>query len=150
MANINGVRSNIAYLNLGKLRGSSVEKLISTIDEISWSKNRFVSYKGKRSSGVELFYLRINNARRVHGEGKPDSLALLKTKLIEDERTSSLFASTPTFASWISETAGSRNFAIGDFGLIRGKLIIEITKECRRFFFFFRERSFFHFVIIFL
>lgn len=81
-------------------------------------------------------------------EGKPDPLALLKTKLIEDDRTSSLFASTlPSRAGFCD--GASPNFAIGDFGLIprRGELIIEITRQCRRFFFF---GSCFYFVIIFL
>lgn len=82
-------------------------------------------------------------------EGKSDPLALLKTKLIEDDRTSSLFASTlPSRAGFCD--GASPNFPIGDFDLISrppGELIIEIAEECRRFFFF---ESFFYFVIIFL
>lgn len=80
-------------------------------------------------------------------EGKSDPLALLKTKLIEDDRTSSLFASTSR-AGFCD--GASPNFPIGDFDLISrppGELIIEIAEECRRFFFF---ESFFYFVIIFL
>lgn len=83
-------------------------------------------------------------------EGKSDPLALLKMKLIEDDRTSSLFASTlPSRAGFCD--GASPNFPIGDFDLISrppGELIIEIAEECRRFFFFFE--SFFYFVIIFL
>lgn len=80
-------------------------------------------------------------------EGKSDPLALLKTKLIEDDRTSSLFASTSR-AGFCDDA--SPNFPIGDFDLISRlprELIIEIAEECRRFFFF---ESFFYFVIIFL
>lgn len=70
-------------------------------------------------------------------EGKSDPLALLKTKLIEDDRTSSLFASTlPSRAGFCD--GASPNFPIGDFDLISrppGELIIEIAEECRRFFF---------------
>lgn len=82
-------------------------------------------------------------------EGKSDPLALLKTKLIEDDRTSSLFASTlPSRAGFCD--GASPNFPIGDFDLISrppGELIIEIAEEFRRRFFF---ESFFYFVIIFL
>ena len=73
-------------------------------------------------------------------EGKPDPLALLKTKLIEDGRTSSLFASTlpPGFATALLQT-----FAIGDFALIPpGELIIEITNVEDFFFFYFRNNFF--------
>lgn len=45
-------------------------------------------------------------------EGKPDPLALLKTKLIEDGRTSSLFASTlpPGFCDGASSNFRDRGF----------------------------------------
>lgn len=117
-------------------------KIKTSSDRKIWFRSRKkIEWKGS-------FYLRVLIMRVPMVEGKPDPLALLKTKLIEDDRTSSLFASTlPSRAGFCD--GASPNFAIGDFGLIprRGELIIEITRECRRFFFF---GSCFYFVIIFL